>query len=82
MNTRNTTFLTLIICGTCCVIAPWAYSAYHAYLAAGLLGQEGVRSVNLFNEANTALKWWSNVIGIFMILFGAIGSIGHSKPQG
>ena len=82
MGARNSTLVTLIICGTCCVIAPWVYSAYHAYLAAGVLGHEGVRSVNLFDMADSKLTFWSVLIGLFMILFGAIGSIGRSKPQG
>ena len=72
---------TLFICGTVCMVVPWAYSAYHNHVVAGILGRPGVSSVELFNESTTALKWLTVLIGLGMIVVGIIGSLRHRAPK-
>ena len=64
----NRAVIALIVCGSCCVLAPWVYSAYYLHEVAHLLGADGPTRVNIYNEAQTALKWFSVWIGIGMIV--------------
>ncbi len=79
----NATVVTLIICGTLCVVAPWVYSGYYGYTVANVMAQPGSHSVTLFNESlESSYKAWSVFLGACMIACGAFGSMRARKREG
>ena len=76
---KSSVAVTLIICGTVCVLVPWFYSAYHEYHVGEIvkLFRDGMREFTLpGNQLPTAaMRWGSMSMGFVMILMGVIGSL-------
>ena len=81
MKGQTAVVVALVVCGTLCILAPWAYGAWYLHVVAGLLTSGASKSVTIPTLAHSSLSSWSLFLGALMIAAGVLGSILGQKSD-